>query len=312
MPQVDVPPDGFCRMPMNKIALVVQLLRPAQWTKNLVVLAAFFFALGDHTQALRFNHVVDVVLAAILFCVVSSGIYIVNDILDAPHDRLHPDKRNRPIAAGAIPPATALMLAGVLLVAGIGGGYLLARPFALVVTVYVILQFLYSLALKRVALVDVLVIALGFVLRAIAGAVVVVVVISPWLLLCTFLLALFLGLCKRRHELVTLERAAIEHRASLAHYDHHFLDQLIAIVSSATIVCYSIYTLWPDTVAKFGTEALAATIPLVVFGIFRYLYLVYREAQGGRPERILLRDIPLIVDLVLYAAMVGFIFYAQK
>lgn len=293
---------------------IVRALRPNQWTKNAVVLAAFFFALGDPAQHLRVaDGAARVALAAVLFCLVSSGVYIVNDIMDAPADRAHPRKRHRPIAAGRVPPGSAAGMALVLLAGGLATARCALPPaFALALTGYVGLQLLYTLALKRVALVDVFVIASGFVIRAIAGAVVLDVAISPWLLLCAFLLALFLALCKRRHEKLLANDAGHDSRASLEDYDGRLLDQLIAVVSAATVVGYAIYTLSNQTVEKFGTAKLGFTIPFVMFGIFRYLDLVYRHEQGDRPERILLTDAPILINLVLYGLCVLTIFLVGR
>jgi len=268
------------------------------------VLAAFVFAYWDKSQDANLTPSdLGLVLPAFLvFCIVASGLYLLNDVRDIEADRVHPVKRLRPIASGIVPVPHALAIAGVLLGIGAVGACILSARFALVIAWYAGIQFLYTLWLKKIALVDILVIAAGFVLRAIAGAVVLDVFISPWLLLCTFLLALFLGLCKRRHEKILLQDLGVEHRVALVQYDTQLLDQLIAICSATTIVCYAIYTLWPETEQKFGTRALGFTIPLVMFGIFRYLDLVYRHNKGGRPEQILLTDVPLILDLVLYAA----------
>jgi 4-hydroxybenzoate polyprenyltransferase len=284
-------------------------LRPSQWTKNAVVLAAFFFAVWDAEQALSWIQGLTAALpAALLFCLASSGIYVLNDIKDKDADRLHPTKRLRPIAAGRVPIRTARWLGVVLLGLGLAGSWLLSASLLLVVAAYVTLQLIYIFALKRVALLDILVIAAGFVLRAIGGAVVIHVTISPWLLLCAFLLALFLALCKRRHEKAVLSDITGQHRPSLDKYDERLLDQLIAIISAATIVSYAIYTLSADTIHKFGTAKLGFTIPFVMFGIFRYLDLVYRHEKGGRPEKILISDIPILVNLVLYALVVVLVF----
>lgn len=298
---------------------VLIAMRPAQWTKNLFVLAAFFFAFWDrsrvesHLEPLRAGDFLTVAAAAILFCLASSAVYLLNDIRDVEADRRHPEKRDRPLAAGRITMPQALMSATGLLVVCFLGSCILSQPLTCVLFTYVTLQLAYSLWLKQVAMLDVFVIAAGFVLRAIAGAVVLHDVgISAWLLLCTFLIALFLGLCKRRHEKQLLDdEDAAGHRPSLLHYDRALLDHLIVVAAACTIVSYSIYTLWPDTTRKFGTSALGFTIPFVIFGIFRYMDLVYRHDKGGQPERILLTDIPLIVDLLLYALAVFCIFHAR-
>jgi 4-hydroxybenzoate polyprenyltransferase len=280
-------------------------LRPKQWTKNAVVFAAFFFALGDRTQQLNPGAFGQVVAAAALFCLVSSAVYLLNDVKDIDQDRAHPNKRMRPIAAGLVPVAVAIAVSAALFAVSLGLSWRLSRPLFQVLLGYVALQILYTAFLKRIALVDLFVIAAGFVLRALAGAVVLPGVrISPWLLLCTLLLALFLALCKRRHEKVVLNEYSSDIRESLAQYDQKLLDQLIAIVSAATIVSYSLYTLWPQTVEKFQTAKLGFTIPFVIFGIFRYLDLVYRHEKGGQPELILLTDVPLLADLALYGLTV--------
>jgi 4-hydroxybenzoate polyprenyltransferase len=284
-------------------------MRPSQWTKNTVVLAAFFFGFWDPSQSLDLRAGLSLVLpAALLFCLVSSGVYLLNDVRDLEADRRHPAKRHRPIASGRVPVPAAVAAGIALLAFGAAAAWLLSPPFAAVIGSYVLIQVMYSAGLKRIALLDILVIAAGFVLRALAGAVVLDVVISPWLLLCTFLLALFLALCKRRHEKQQTADHGNGSRASLARYDRRLLDQLIAIVSASTLVSYSIYTLAPDTVAKFDTHGLGFTIPFVLFGIFRYLDLVYRHAKGEQPEKILLTDLPLLVTIALYGVAVLAVF----
>ena len=294
---------------MTGLLTLLRLLRAKQWTKNAVVFAAYVFALGDQNQSLDAWELWKVCLAAVAFALVSSAVYIFNDLRDAPQDRLHPIKCRRPIASGLVRPGPALGLAAVLLAVGLGGAWRLGVDLLAVIGGYFGLQVLYSLWLKRIPLLDVIVIALGFVLRALAGAVAIHVPISPWLLLCTLLLALFLGLCKRRHEKVNLTGAGT--RAVLDGYDERLLDLLITMTGAAALVCYSIYTLWPETVAKFGTPWLGATIPFVVFGIFRYMDLVYRRDQGDRPEHILLTDGPLLLDVALYGATALWILLAR-
>ena len=287
-------------------------LRPNQWTKNGILLAAFMFGYWDASQQVTLvPSLMRIIPGVALFCLASSSIYLMNDVRDRAADRAHPPKRSRPIAAGKVNVPTALVASLLLILFVIAGAWVLDPRFLGVVLAYLLLQIVYSLLLKRIALVDVFVIACGFVLRAIAGAIAASVTISPWLLLCTFLLALFLALCKRRHEKTILAGDNGEHRASLDQYDTQLLNQLIAVVSSATIVSYALYTLWPDTVEKFGTSMLGFTIPFVMFGIFRYLDLVYRHEKGERPERILLTDIPLLTTIFLYGVAVIAIFLVQ-
>lgn len=283
---------------------VLRLARPRQWTKNAVVLAAWLFAGGDPSQALGTGAGLRALGAALLFCLISSGIYAINDARDVRQDRRHPDKRNRPVAAGEISVAGAFAWGVFWLLAGLAGAAALDLRLAAVSAAYVLLQMAYTFLLKRWALVDVFVIAFGFVLRAMAGAVVLHVRISPWLLLCTLVLALFLALCKRRGEIGRDPEPGAEGptRDALDRYDPRLLDQMIAITGSATVICYALYTQWPDTVAKFGTVRLGLTIPFVLFGCFRYLHLVYRDGRGEKPEQVLLTDPPLLLTLGLYVA----------
>jgi len=282
-------------------------IRPNQWTKNGVVLAAFFFAFWDQYNAgvTSLAELARAVPAFLLFCLASSSIYLMNDIKDAEADRSHPLKKRRPIASGKISQQEAAVVSLLLMASALSGAVLLSLDYAYTMMAYIVVQVLYTFLLKKVALIDVMVIAGGFVLRAIAGAVVWPdAAPSPWLLICTFLLALFLGLCKRRHEKLSVEKEDSVQRPSLEGYDTKLLDQLIAVTSGATIVSYAIYTFWPETVSKFGTRALGLTVPFVVFGIFRYLHLVYRHDKGDRPEKILLTDIPLLVSVALYGLSV--------
>ncbi|MDD5676456.1 MAG: decaprenyl-phosphate phosphoribosyltransferase [Kiritimatiellae bacterium] len=302
------PPAAASRLTLMNLARV---MRPRQWAKNIVVLAAFFFALGDKQQQLSPLMFGWALLAAALFCITSSAVYIFNDIIDRQRDAAHPVKRLRPIASGAIPVATAWTVALILLGIGLGGAWSVASEFALTIIAYVVLQIAYTLWLKHAALVDVFVIAFGFVLRAIAGGFAVNVTISPWLLICTFLMALFLALCKRRHEKRLMEETQLFNiRPSLNASAERLLDQLIAIMAGAVIIAYAIYTQWPDTVAKFQTTHLSFTIPFVIFGMFRYLDLVYRHDKGDQPEYILLTDIPLIVDILFFGVCVWWIVIA--
>jgi 4-hydroxybenzoate polyprenyltransferase len=288
---------------------VVLALRPKQWTKNAVVLAALVFALGDTQQHVRFSESLLVaIIAAAIFCIVSSAVYLLNDLKDVEQDRLHPVKRLRPIASGELPVAIARAMFFIFALGGLAAAWFVTRQFFLVTLAYFIVQIFYTFGLKRVALVDIFIISAGFVMRALAGAVAINVRISEWLLLCTLLLSLFLALCKRRHELVVMNDGGGETRASLRQYNEKVLDQLVAMIGGATMICYSLYTLWPETVLRFGTKKLGFTIPFVIFGIFRYVDNVYRKELGGRPEQILLTDRTLLIDIALYAATVIAIF----
>ena len=289
----------------------LKALRPAQWLKNGVVIAAWFFALWDPGQSAAARGIaplITVFIAVICFCMASSGIYLVNDLHDIESDRAHPVKRLRPLASGAMKPGIAVILAVTLLIASGLLSLFLPINFTLVLAAYIVMQLLYTYILKQIAYVDVFIISAGFVIRAMAGALALTVRISPWLLLCTFLLALFLALCKRRHEKILLVDDGEDHRESLAGYNPGLLDIQIGVTASATLVCYSLYTLSAETVERFGTSALGLTIPFVVFGIFRYLDLVYTHDKGGRPEKVLLSDKVMIITILCYGLTIIGIF----
>lgn len=283
----------------------LRLIRPEQWTKNLFVFAAIVFShhLSDTAALLR------VAAAFGVFCLLSSGVYVLNDLKDRDADRNHPRKKNRPLATGTINPGAAWTVFVVLTAVGFAGSAFLGPGMLVVSTTYFALMAGYTYGLKHVAILDVMVIATGFVLRAVAGGVVIGVAVSPWLLICTFLLSLFLALGKRRHELILLGPEGAGHRASLSSYSAPFLDQMISVVTASALVSYALYTLAPDTVRKFGTTDLLFTIPFVLFGIFRYLYVLYHRGEGGSPERVLLSDAPFIMNLALWLAVVIWVIY---
>lgn len=284
---------------------LLESTRPRQWIKNLLLFAPLLFA-KKLTDPLRFSHAL---LAFALFCGLSGVVYLVNDLLDLERDRRHPLKSRRPIASGRLPLSVALAAAVVLFTAAIAGSFALSLAFGAVGLCYVLLNLAYSLFLKEVVILDVMVVASGFVLRALGGAVAIDVEISPWLILCTILLSLFLAFCKRRQELETLVGGAEDHRPSLREYSVGFLDQMISIVTASTVVCYSIYTISPEVEEKLGTRRLFLTIPFVLYGIFRYLYLVHQRGQGGSPTTALLTDRPLLVCVALWALAAGLILY---
>jgi 4-hydroxybenzoate polyprenyltransferase len=284
---------------------LLQILRPMQWAKNTVLFAALIFS--KHLFILA--NTLTVLAGFVCFCAVASGAYVMNDLRDCERDREHPLKSLRPLPAGRIGRGQAIALSLVLMTAGTTGALLLGRAFGLLTLVYLGLQVAYTFALKEVVIIDVMAIAAGFVIRAVAGGVIIDVPISPWLIICTFLLALFLGFSKRRHELVLLEDRATDHRASLKEYSPYFLDQMISVVTASTVVAYAIYTVSPEVQEKLGTEQLYLTIPFVLFGIFRYLYLVHQREEGGNPTQLLLRDRPLLADVVLWVVTASVLLY---
>ena len=296
------------------IRYVFESMRVYQWTKNLILFAGVIFTL----KFLDPPYVRDAVLGFLLFSLAVSGMYILNDILDVERDRHHAVKRDRPIAAGKLPVGAAAVWSAIFLAIGAGGAFLLGTRFGWTVAAYVALTLLYSIALKKVVLLDVGMIALGFVLRATAGVELIrdravrigeEVVLSPWLLVCAFFLALFLAIGKRRHELALLEGDAARHRAALGAYTPRLLDQLVAVVTSATVLAYSVYTISPETLEKFGGRPLYLTIPFVLYEIFRYLYLMYAEEKGGNPSEHFYRDRPTLVNVILWGLALLAILY---
>jgi 4-hydroxybenzoate polyprenyltransferase len=280
-------------------------LRPSQWTKNLIIFAALLF--GQRLLDLRSG--LYALAAFVIFCGLSGVVYLVNDVADREADRRHPVKMNRPIASGALPLRTALGAAVAIGVLSVTAAFLLRPLFGVLAACYLGLLGLYSGPLKHIVIIDVLTIAIGFVLRAAAGAVAINVEISHWLYVLTILLALFLALSKRRHELVVLAEGATGHRPILEEYSPYLLDQMIAVVTASTLVAYAFYTVSPDTVSKFGTDRLGLTLPLPIYGIFRYLYLVHQKEGGGSPAEMLLTDRPLLACSALWAIAVGIIIY---
>lgn len=287
------------------IALLWTCARPYQWVKNLFVLAALMFSgkLGDGWAVGR-------TLAALAdFCLLSSAIYILNDVIDAPTDRAHPEKCGRPIASGRLSSKWALLSASGLAIVGLVGATAVDRWLLLIAVCYLVLMVGYCLLLKHVVILDAMVIAVGFMLRLWAGAVAVGVTPTHWLMLCAFLLALFLAFSKRRQELFVKSKSVTDHRKVLAHYSPAFLDQVITVLIAAAIVCYALYTVAPETVNRFGTDQLIYGNIFVIYGMLRYLMLLQEPANGQDPSRLLIRDKHLIFTLLGWAAYNGLIIY---
>ncbi|MAE71323.1 MAG: decaprenyl-phosphate phosphoribosyltransferase [Gemmatimonadetes bacterium] len=295
------------------IDAIVRSMRPKQWTKNGVVFAGLIFSrsLGQPQMVLR------AVAAVAIFCLLSGSVYLINDIKDIDKDRRHPTKCKRPLPSGALSVAQAWGAAIVLAAGSLAAAFALNPKFGALAAGYVALVSAYSFGLKNVVVVDVFAIALGFVLRAVAGVEALAlegssIELSPWLLICTFLLATFLALAKRRNEISSFEKegkVAAAHRAVLDEYTLPLLDQMTAAVSSATIVAYALYTFDERTVQSFGSAALAATTPFVMYGIFRYMYLVHRRQMGGNPETIFLTDRGILTCVLLWILSAGAIIY---
>lgn len=282
---------------------LIESMRPAQWAKNLILFAGIIFA----QKFLDPDLLLKAILGFVIFCLLSGAGYIINDVVDRKQDAIHPRKRERPIASGRFSPAEATLIAISLMVVSLAASFWTSPLFGLAALGYLSLNLGYSFSLKNIVIVDVMALALGFVLRAVAGALVVAVEISPWLLLCTILLALFLGLSKRRHELILLEEDALNHRKILQEYSPSLLDEMISVVTSSTVMAYTLYTFFSKTATK--THYLMLTVPFVLYGIFRYLYLIHQKNEGGSPEVLLLTDKPLLIDILLWLLAVFVILY---
>jgi len=290
---------------MQVIIQIVMSMRPKQWTKNLFVFAALLFSRNLFDLSLLLN----TILAFFIFCLLSGCVYIVNDLADLESDKKHPLKSQRPLASGKLKFSEAVGALIILAPVSLGFSFYMGTPFFLTALGYLFLQLAYSFLLKHIIILDVFSVAFGFVLRVVAGAMAIQVKISPWLLICTILLALFLALSKRRHELILLEEGAQNHRKILSEYSPYLLDQMISVVTASTVMAYSLYTMSGETIRKFGTKNLIFTIPFVLYGIFRYLYLVHQKKAGGNPESVILTDRSLIVAIILWIISVALILY---
>ena len=286
------------------IRALIRSARPRQWTKSLAVFLPLFFSvneawtLDEPQTALLFG--MKAIGAAVVFCLVSSAIYLINDLADRERDRAHPTKRNRPIASGALSPRLAAISAVVLTLAGLASAFALAIPFGIVIVIYILVQAAYSARLKNVALLDVFSVASGFVLRVLAGAVVIGVPMSPWLYICAGLGSLFIALAKRRSELARAGDAAGDQRGILHTYTVGMLDQMIGIVATSAVVAYALYTF---TAANLpDNHSMMLTLPFVVYGVFRYIYLVHTRDIAESPEEILISDTPTILAVILWLA----------
>ncbi|HEY3295945.1 MAG TPA: decaprenyl-phosphate phosphoribosyltransferase [bacterium] len=300
---------------MRLLVGVVQLIRPAHWTKNLVLFAAILFS---PAKIVLENP--DVLLAAaqgfFAFCLLSAGVYAFNDLVDLSADRQHPRKKSRPLPSGKVPVWVAVMVAIVAAGGGVGWAFFVSPNFGWIAAAYLATNIVYTLGAKRLVIVDVMLLSAGFVYRA-AGGVAIVgrfvdkIYLSYWLILCAFLLSLFLALAKRRHELAMLGDNAASHRASLADYSLKMIDQMLAALTAATLVSYSLYTISDDTLLHYGTRNLFWTIPFVVYGLFRYLYLIYTRSEGGDPTSLLTHDKATLANVMLWALTAAGIVYLR-
>lgn len=283
----------------SAVSGLFRLLRPKQWTKNLLLFAALLFSFEE----IRTETILATLFGFILFSLVAGCVYILNDYVDRDRDRQHPVKKFRPIASGQVNPSHALLFGIILLTLSVGTAFVMNPLFGVLCVVYFLLNVSYSFVLKHLVILDMMTIAAGFVLRAIAGGVLIHVPFTPWFLICTMLLSLFLAIGKRRNELTLLEGNTGSHRKVLDNYSITLLDQFNTIVTTATIISYSLFTFTSDR-----TIHLMWTIPLVIYGMFRYLYLIHMKNQGGSPDRVLFEDKPILITVMLYVISVVTIF----
>jgi len=292
----------------SKILSYLVMLRPYQWVKNLLVFSGLIFS-----TSLFKSDVIGASLASFgIFCLASSGIYILNDLRDIESDMRHPAKKNRPITSGKVSKISAFVIMGLLLPSALMFSYLLDKSLFFIIIVYIGLNIAYSFGLKNIVILDALIVASGFLLRAFAGCVVIHVNVTPWLFICTLSLALILSFGKRRNEMNILKTEAGDHRETLQYYNIQLLDIILTICSSTAIGTYSLYTMAGETVLRFGNQKLILTTPFVMYGVFRYLFLIYTENKGGDPTKLLVRDIPMIINGILWMISVGYIIYGPN
>ena len=285
----------------------VKLARPSHWTKNAFVFAPVIFSL----KLLETREVIANIFAFVAFCVGSSAIYVFNDVHDRALDVNHPVKKNRPVASGKISVKSAWIFFIILLFVASALSVMVNLNVAMVVGAYVTMNVLYSLYLKSMVIIDVMVIAIGFILRIMAGSMATKVYLSSWILLTTFSISLFIGFAKRRHEIVSLGRNAPNHRSVLLMYNKKFVDEMITATVTTTIVFYSLYTIDPSVVARLGTRNLICTVPIVIYGLFRYMYIVYVKSEGGDPVEVVTKDIGIISSVLVWFIVVVFFIYIK-
>ena len=289
------------------IRAVIESLRPRHYTKNLLLFVGVIFS--QHFFSIQY--LLKSAAAFVVFCLLSGSVYLLNDLADIENDRAHPEKNKRPLASGRLGKRPAVITIIILSVSSLTCAFLLDVSFGIISSFYFVMIVAYSFLLKNIVILDIMVIALGFILRAVAGALVIHVDISSWLLICTTFLALFLAMCKRRHELVLLGNKSGNHRKILFEYTPQLLDQMIAAVTASAVMSYALYTTSPETIEKFSSRNMILTLPFVIYGIFRYLYLVHKKQLGGSPEMIFIRDRSMILNVFLFFIVVLIVLYVR-
>lgn len=290
-----------------KIIYLFQSMRPQQWIKNLLIFAALIFS----KNLTNIDYLLKTIYAFFIFCFLSGSVYLINDILDFNKDKEHSEKSKRPIVSGKLSKSTALVFSLLISLISLLLSFLLNINFGYIALIYLVLNLIYSYSLKKIVIIDVMVLAGFYVIRAIAGAEVIKVEISSWLIICTLLLALFLALGKRRHELIFLAEKAINHRTILKEYSTQYIDQMVSVVTASTVLVYILYTVSDEVLIKFGTNKLIYTVPFVLYGIFRYLYLIHQKEASGSPSRALITDKPILINIALWLLTVILIIYVK-
>jgi len=297
-------PSAFWMLLPTWLRGLIRGMRPRQWSKNGLIFLPILF----DRQITHFDALLRVIIAFVLFCLASSAIYLLNDIVDVERDRLHPKKRFRAIASGQLPMGLAILAAIILPVISVGAALTYSPALALILLVYLAKQVAYSFYFKHVVIVDVILLAAGYVLRVIAGVVVITVTnFSPWLYVCTGALSLFLAVAKRRQELIMLGKDAESARPSFKDYNLPLLDDMLRMVTTSSVLAYTLYTVEAKT--SFGGPAMLLTVPFVVYGVFRYLYLMHVKGIGDAPDEVLFKDKPLLLDSILFLLVAGTIIY---
>lgn len=292
---------------MSTAKALFKTMRPKEWIKNVFIFAAIVF----DRKLFMLHSLLPTIATFVAFCLISSTVYLINDLADIEKDRQHPIKRNRPLPSGQLKPGVAIAAAIIIPLIIIPLAFAVDLMLGIIIAIYLGLMILYTFYLKQFVIIDVMTIAAGFVLRVVAGVVVIEAEhFSPWLYICMTLLALFMGFGKRRHELFTLENGASNHRASLQHYSLELIDQMTVVVFSAALMCYSLYTFFAENLPRIDDQpVMMLTIPLVLYAMFRYQYLVHVRKMGGSPEEIVLGDPPFIGTLLLYGIIVLVLMY---
>ncbi|MDP2941067.1 MAG: decaprenyl-phosphate phosphoribosyltransferase [Candidatus Omnitrophota bacterium] len=290
---------------MSKIKPLVLSLRPKHWVKNIFILAAPFFSL----QLFNPGNFSNLIAGLLCWCAITSAVYLFNDIIDKKEDLLHPDKKNRPIASGLINTSLALSIFILLALAAIMFSTRVNAKFTLLIVLYLLINLVYSLYLKHIFILDVISIAMGFVLRVVSGAALVNVGVSGWIIMCAFLVSLLLGFGKRREELAMLKEEAVSHRKALKDYAQGFLERAPYCLAVATIICYMFYTVSGEAIRKFGNRNLIYTTPFVIYGLVRYVYIAYKKNKGADPTQVVFSDLSTVINILLWVTVTGLIIY---